>query len=60
MEITGKGITFFIVTQLCSNGWWFCATQTESLAATPFFLIPVLSTALIVIGIASFIFDNWD
>lgn len=55
-----KILCFMIISQLCSNGWWFCATQQESIGETPVILIPVIATVVLVMSFVYWLIVNWD
>ena len=57
---TGKALLLLIATQLSANGWWFVATQQESLDETAMILIPVMSTGVVILFIIDTIIDNWE
>ena len=56
----GKIIWLILLTQICSNSWWFCATQQESIGGTPMIGVAVISSVGLVIWCCSFIYDTWD
>ena len=55
----GKTTFLIIITQLVSNGFWFCATQFDSLFQNPTILIPMLSSVILFIMLVSFIKEEW-
>lgn len=57
--MSAKLIFFIIITQLCSNGWWFCATQQNSINETPVVLIPIITSLVLVVVLVLWIWDNW-
>jgi len=56
----GKIIWLIILTQICSNSWWFCATQQESIGETPLILLSGLSSLGLCYWLFVIIRDNWD
>ena len=56
----GKIIWLILLTQICSNSWWFCATQQESIGGTPMIGVAIISSVGLVIWCCSFIYDTWD
>jgi hypothetical protein len=55
-----KTIFFILLSQFCSNGWWYCVTQQSSIGKTPVIMIPIISTIMLIIFFARWIMDNWD
>lgn len=58
--MNGKSYLFAIACTAASSGWWYCATQQASVAATPALLVPVLATLICAAMIFGEIFDNWE
>jgi len=55
-----KTAFYIIITQVCSNGWWYCKTHQYTLKETPLPLIPAIATACIIACIIRWMIDEWD
>ena len=53
-------LTLILLSQIVSNGWWYCATQQTTIDETPIALIPWLSSIVLFIWFCLWIFNNWN
>jgi len=56
----GKWILFIILLMGATNGFWYCATQQETMWQTPAIIIPMVCSVGVVIYIWAFIQIEWD
>lgn len=56
----GKRLLFIILLMGATNGFWYCATQQETIGQTPWILIPCLCSIGIFIYVWEFIQVEWD
>lgn len=62
--MTGKYVFIFILSQICSNGWWI-AFKYQSIVSSNgkvfcLFLIPIIASIWIVYFLFEWIMTNWD
>lgn len=58
--MNGKSWFFVIMNLLACNGWWYCATQQDTIEQTPIIIIPFIASVIVVIFIMESLYNNWD
>ena len=56
----GKLVFAILITQVITNGWWYCATMQDSLSETPILAITVIASLGGFAMFVCWILDNWD
>ena len=55
-----KIITYIILTQIASNGYWYWFTSEIVFRDHPFPLIPIAATIVCIASLIAWIFLKWD
>ena len=55
----GQIMAFILLTQIATNGWWWCATQQASVGDSPLMLIPLVATAFLLVLVLKLITSKW-
>ena len=56
----GKWLLFIIFLMCATNGFWYCATQQETMGQTPVIVIPILGSIGVVLSVVGFVLRTWD
>ncbi len=56
----GKVILFVVFLMGATNGFWYCATQQETMGQTPVIVLAVICLIGTLILGFKFIVENWD
>ena len=56
----GRVAILMFVSQVCSNSWWYCATQQEKLHETPMLALAVIPSILLFAYFIYMCFTNWS
>ena len=56
----GKQFLFTVALMIVVNGFWYCATQQQSIGETPAIVAPILACIVLCAFIARWVNDNWD
>ena len=55
----GRIIALVMLTQIATNGWWYCATMQESIGQTPLIIVPAISSLGLCLWCIKFVIEEW-
>lgn len=56
----GKVVLVFILSQIASNGFWYCYTMQSSVGETPFIMVPFIASIVLMIYLMQWVYNNWS
>lgn len=56
----GKTLLVLILSQVFTNGWWYCTAQQETVMQTPIVIAPLVASLALVCILGGWISENWD
>ena len=58
--MNGEGKAILVLWLIATNGFWCCATQQDSIGATPLLLVPIVASILLLWQGGLYLEDTWE